>query len=167
MDYLILFLTASLVWYKSSSKKLSVTKIGNTNCSLLFPESIKFKRSKTKALDELYFAEHRQKKTSYGVICALLAKELSADESFQLLTSYMNGLHKPFYTQYNTGISKVENGCINNTVLSDYWQDKNGCDWQVKGYTNGGRLAVLYVKNINDATVENQDEFLDSFSFGH
>ena len=103
----------------------------------------------------------------YGIICVTLSKEIKEDDSLQLLTSYMNGLHKPFYTQHNTGISKVENECANKIVLSDYWQDKTGCDWQVKGYANGKKLAMLFVKNINDATVEKQNEFLDSFSFGH
>jgi hypothetical protein len=46
----------------------------------------------------------------------------------------------------------------------DYWQDEDEMDWKVKGYTDGQIIAVLYVKNINQSTVEQQDLFLDSFS---
>jgi hypothetical protein len=49
--------------------------------------------------------------------------------------------------------------------MVDYWQDEEGLDWKVKGYTDGRIIAVLYVKNINDISVEKQDKFLDSFCF--
>jgi hypothetical protein len=55
----------------------------------------------------------------------------------------------------------------NNSLLTitDYWQDKAGIDWKVKGYTNGKVLSLLYVKNISNATVRAHDTYLDGFRF--
>ena len=71
----------------------------------------------------------------------------------------------PIWPGY-TGIDLCQNwvhgdDCIR---LVDYWQDEDSVDWKVKGYTDGHTIAVLYVKNINEISVEKQDEFLDSFS---
>ena len=165
MEDLILLLTASLVLYKSN-KKLTTISIGDTNCSILFPNNTEFENTRTEAGDTLYFSEHRQGKTVFGVICAQLTEPLNYENSMELLTNYMEDLRQPLYACHNTGITEVKKRRTGFIELSDFWQDDEGLDWEVKGYTNGKVVTVLYVKNIADACSEKQEAFLNSFSFG-
>ena len=166
MEDLIFLLTASLVIYKSS-KTSRRTIIGDTNCSVFFPADAEFDFTQTEEGDQLYFAEHTNKKVSYGVLCARLSEKLPLEEAQDVMTTYLNRLHKPFNALYNTGLDlcqnwKQDDDCVK---MIDYWQDEDNLDWKVKGYTDGQNIAVLYVKNINEIAVDKQDEFLDSFCF--
>jgi hypothetical protein len=166
MENLIFLLTASLVLYKSS-KQPRRTRIGDTNCSLLFSPDASFDFTKSKDGDQLYFSEYTEKQITYGVLCARLAEPLPMDEASEVLNNYLNRLRKPFYALYNTGADMCEySGYKEECVkIIDYWQDEYQLDWKVKGYTDGQTIAVLYVKNITALNVEKQDEFLDSFYF--
>ena len=165
MENLIFLLTASLVLYKSAKKPRKI-RIGDTHCSVLFSPDAEFDYTKSEDGDEMYFAEYTEKEVSYGVLCARIASPLPLDEARDVMDSYLERLHKPFHALYNTGIDlcqplDTERNCIK---MVDYWQDEDEMDWKVKGYTDGQTIAVLYVKNINQSTVEQQDLFLDSFS---
>lgn len=165
MENLIFLLTASLVLYKSS-KKPKRTFIGDTNCSVLFSPDATFDFSRSEEGDQLYFAEHTDKAITYGVLCAHIHSRLPLDEAGDVMTTYLNRLRKPFNAPYNTGVNLCENRVSDCVTMVDYWQDEDNLDWKVKGYTDGQTIAVLYVKNINETTVEKQDEFLDSFCLG-
>jgi hypothetical protein len=165
MENLIFLLTASLVLYKSAKKPKKI-RIGDTNCSVLFSPDAVFDYTRSDDGDELYFAEYTEKEVSYGVLCARISSKVPLDEARDIMDSYLTRLHKPFHALYNTGIDlcqpfSPETDCIQ---MVDYWQDEDEMDWKVKGYTDGQIIAVLYVKNINQSTVEQQDLFLDSFS---
>ena len=166
MENLIFLLTASLVIYKSS-KVSRRTVIGDTNCSVLFPANAEFDFTQTEEGDQMYFSEHTEKKVSYGVLCAQLSEKLPLDEAQDVITTYLNRLHKPFNALHNTGLDLCQSFSQNDDCVRmiDYWQDENNLDWKVKGYTDGQTIAVLYVKNINEISVDKQDEFLDSFCF--
>ena len=49
--------------------------------------------------------------------------------------------------------------------MLEYWQDDEGNDWKVKGWTNGRFMALLYVKNFTEESIKEVDEFLNSFRF--
>jgi hypothetical protein len=164
MENLIFLLTASLVLYKSS-KKPRKTFIGDTNCSVNFSPDAVFDFTQSEEGDQLYFAEYTEKSAGYGVLFAKVNAKLPLEEAQEVMTVYLNRLRKPFNALYNTGVDlcqswSKEDDCIK---MVDYWQDEDNLDWKVKGYTDGEIIAVLYVKNINEITVEKQDEFLDSF----
>ncbi len=166
MENLIFLLTASLVFYKSS-KQPRRTIIGDTNCSVQFFPDAEFDFTQTEAGDQLYFAEHTDKKVRYGVLCASLSSKLPLAEAQDVLTTYLSRLQKPFHALYNTGINPCQtwtqgDDCVK---MIDYWQDEDNFDWKVKGYTDGETIAVLYVKNISELEVDKQDQFLDSFYF--
>jgi hypothetical protein len=165
MENLIFLLTASLVLYQSK-KKFRKTFIGNTNCSVFFSAGAEFGFTKSDEGDELYFSEHTEKNSTYGILCAQLNEMLPLQEALEIMSTYLSSLQKPFSALYSTGamISNEweQEHCVK---LVDYWQDQEQQDWKVKGYTNGHIIAVLYVKNIGDLEVEKQDSFLDSFSF--
>lgn len=165
MENLIFLLTASLVLYKSS-KKPRRTFIGDTHCSVLFSPDATFDFSRSDEGDQLYFAEHTDKNSTYGVLCASIHSRLSLEEAGDVMTTFLNRLRTPFNAPYNTGVNRCENRVNDCVTMVDYWQDADNLDWKVKGYTDGQVIAVLYVKNINEITVEKQDEFLDSFCLG-
>lgn len=165
MENLILLLTASLVYYKSA-KQIKRVRIGKTPCSVIIPASTEFHTAYTEAGDRLYFAEFNQNHSRYGVIFGVLTEQLNYEESYDLLTNYMNDLREPLYAAHNTGITDVDKRRTRFIELEDFWQDEDGTDWEVKGYTNGKYVAVLYVRNINEATSMQQEAFLNSFSFG-
>lgn len=164
MENLIFLLTASLVLYKSS-KKPRKTFIADTGCSVVFSPDAVFDHTQSEDGDQLYFAEHTDNDITYGVLCARIHSMLPLEEAQDVMTTYLNRLRKPFNALYNTGIDLCQNrsntkDCIK---MIDYWQDEDNLDWKVKGYTDGQTIAVLYVKNINQISVDKQDEFLDSF----
>jgi hypothetical protein len=166
MENLILFLATSLVIRFSSSKKIKLQFIGNTGCSALLSADTKLESSLTQSGDELYFHEFKDKNVTYGIICVDMNEKYSLAEAEEMLRSYIESLRGPLYILHNTGIHEDAdwNSETSKTIV-DYWQDCSKKDWKVKGYTNGKTLAVLYVKNIGNADVKNQDFFLDSFHF--
>ncbi len=164
MENLIFLLTASLVLYQSS-KKPRKTIIGDTHCSVLFPSEAVFEFTQSDEGDQLYFSEYTSQNVSYGVVCGRLNSKLALEEAQDVMTVYLNRLRRPFQALYNTGIDLCRdwNHSKDWVKMVDYWQDENNLDWKVKGYTDGQIVAVLYVQNINEISVEAQDEFLDSF----
>jgi hypothetical protein len=161
MENLILLLTASLVWIKSSGK-FKRTFIGIQGSSVEFAPGVEFEHT-THEGDELYFAEHQEKLITYGVLVAHLCHELCQEDARMVLRSYLNRLRKPFKAPHNTGIMDCS---ASNIHLVDYWQDEDSVDWKLKAYSDGKTMAILYVKNINDSEVEKQEGFLNSFRFG-
>jgi hypothetical protein len=161
MENLILLLTASLVWIKSS-RKFKRTFLGTRGSSVEFAPDVAFEHT-CHGGDELYFSEHKEKFVTYGVLVAHLCEELDQEDARTVLTSYLNRLRKPFKAPYNTGITDCSAGTI---AMVDYWQDEDSVDWKLKACSDGKTMAILYVKNINDAEVEKQDAFLNSFRFG-
>src|SRR5689334_8837788 len=109
MENLILLLTASLVFYKSS-RKFKRSTIGDINCSVLFFPDPKFDYTGTEDGDSLYFTEHSEKFVTYGILCAKLAEPIQLDDAREVLTNYMNRLHKPFNALYSTGITNCPEG---------------------------------------------------------
>ena len=142
--------------------------IGDTNCSVNFSPDAVFDFTESEEGDQLYFAEYTEKNVSYGVLCAKVHSTLPLEEAQEVMGTYLNRLRKPFNALYNTGVDLCQTWDKDDTSIKmvDYWQDEDNLDWKVKGYTDGEFIAVLYVKNINEITVEKQDEFLDSFCMG-
>jgi hypothetical protein len=82
-----------------------------------------------------------------------------------ILVQYINRVRRPFGIAYNISMNiEKANGIV---TLSDYWQDEEGTDWKIKGYTNGKIIALLYVRNISNAPVKEHDDFLNGFRFLH
>ncbi len=80
-----------------------------------------------------------------------------------ILVQYINKARKPFGAVLNIGMEIKK--LYGHVSISDYWQDKEGIDWRIKGFTNGKIVSVLYVKNITAASVSDLDKFLNSFRF--
>lgn len=166
MENLIFLLATSFLFRLAPTRKVKNQPIGTTGCSVLQASDELLDSSFTNSGDQLYFHQFREGLVSYGMICVHLEKQYSLDEAEVLLGSYINKLKRPFYILHNTGLQEdADWNSEESRTMVDYWQDSQKKDWKVKGYTNGRILSVLYVKNIGQADVKNQDFFLDSFHF--
>ena len=166
MENLILFLATSLVIRFSSSKRIKLQFIGDTGCSALLSSDNKLDSNLSQSGDRLYFQEFKDKGVTYGMICIQMKDEYELFVAEDMLRSYVESLRGPLYILHNTGIHDDADWNSESTrTVVDYWQDCSKKDWKVKGYTDGKKLAVLYVKNIGHVDVKKQDLFLDSFHF--
>ena len=161
-----MFLATSFVLRLTSPRKYGYHSIGDTGCSALLLSGNDIDMTWTASGDQLHCTEFTENKVTYGIICIKLQQEYEMDEAIALLKNYINKLKGPFYILHNIGLkNSVDWNSTTSRVFVDYWQDAYQKDWKLKGYTDGNVMAVLYVKNISEVTVEKQDLFLDSFHF--
>ncbi|HEU4469945.1 MAG TPA: hypothetical protein VFR58_02585 [Flavisolibacter sp.] len=167
MENLLLLLAGSIVLRLSSSPKSKLQFIGETGCSVLVHGDKHFDQCKTPSGDTLHVHECSEGKVGYGVICIALQENYDPSHAVNMLAAYMKRLKGPFSIFHSTGlVPGTDWNAPGSESLVDYWQDAEGRDWKVKGYTNGRCLAVLYVRNIGQLSTERQEQFLDSFHFG-
>ena len=118
--------------------------------------------------DHLYMSSFTRGPVTYGfVLMELKEKSKTLPEAEYLLGDLMLDLKKASDIQHSYGLERgiVHPVSISVNGITDYWQDHEGIDWKIKGWTDGNCMAVLYVKNINCASVKKQDFFLDCIRF--
>lgn len=164
----LIFLLATSFAIRLNFPRTKNYLIGNTGCSaLLLPDADGLDKTTTTSGDDLYFHESTEGEVTFGMICVQLKNEYELDEAGEMLANYMDKLRGPFFILHHTGQQPCPDwNCETSLTMVDYWQDADGRDWKIKGYTDGRTLAVLYVKNIAETEVKKQDLFLDSFHFG-
>lgn len=113
--------------------------------------------------DKLLFNSYTADGVTYGTICVQMRQRCNLQRAERILVNFMNRVRKPMHIRFNTSMEVDNQG--NLLTISDYWQDSEGIDWKVKGYTDGKVLSFLYVKNINDTAVKSHDAFLNGFRF--
>lgn len=169
MENLIMFLATTIVLRISSSSRATMKKflIGDTGCSVYtFSGENDFDTTMTLTGDRMYLHDYTENGVTYGVICIHMKEQYAVDEAEELLKKYMGKLKGSLFVLHDTGIMDAHDyNSISTISLENYWQDVEGIDWKVKGYTNGKVLSVLYVKNISQAEIKKQEFFLDSFHF--
>jgi hypothetical protein len=166
MENLIFFLATSFALRFSPKRKSKNSFIEKTGCSVLLPSKNSFKSITTASGDQLHFNKYFEKGVTYGIICIQLNRHYEMKQAVSLLARYINKLKRSFYVLHNTGLQAGTdwNSPLSKSIV-DYWQDEDQKDWKVKGYTDGSTMAILYVKNITQIEVRQQDLFLDSFHF--
>ena len=163
MENLILLLAASLGLHTPPSK-FRRYPIGHSGCSaLFFPGANTLHVQYTSEGDKIYFNDHTVKGVTYGLIAVQMKEVFTLREAEKILTHYVNRLRKPFLIEFN--LSMEIKSLRTSLELIDYWQDKEGRDWKIKGYTNGKTIAVLYVKNLASGYIGDQESFLNSIKF--
>jgi hypothetical protein len=168
MENLLFFLATSFVLRITSPRKFKNVFINPSGCCVLFhPDAETFDSVVTESGDLLYFNDFTEKKVTYGAICIELRQPYDLDTATALLRNYIDKLRPSFRIACHTGLHPDDDwNTTDSRTMVDFWQDSNGLDWKVKGYTNGSVMAILYVKNIGQAQTGLQDQFLDSFHFG-
>jgi hypothetical protein len=163
----LLFLIASLA-IRISSKTLKKRNIGNTGCSVMLDANAPITYSELDTGDHLYMSSFNSGSVTYGfVLLDLKTKLTDLAEAEYLLGDLMLDLKNASHIHHSYGLDRGIKHSITESVsgIIDYWQDRDGIDWKIKGWTNGNCMAVLYVKNINHVSVKKQDFFLDCIRF--
>ena len=163
-------IASSFGYGERSHGKFRTTVIGSSSCSLSLPaEASHFTCTSTRTGDAMHFGEAMDASgVTYGVITICLHVPIPDGPSAQaLLSTFMDALHPSFGVVHVSGAERdlPHCSCLQTRGISDYWQDSEGIDWKVKGWTNGRQVAVLYVRNINNADACTADIFLDSIRF--
>ena len=163
MENFFLRLASSLA-FRIPKNKFKRYLLGATGCStylLSGNNTVHFKHIKDG--DRVYFYDQCVDGVTYGFIAVQMRELFTLHQAENILVQYINRVRKPFHIAVNIAmeIEKKENLII----INDYWQDDRGTDWKIRGYTNGKTIAVLYVKNITDSHVDEQDTFLNGFKF--
>ena len=162
MENLFVFLATSLALRIASPRFRRYTFF--PGCSaLLNSGSRTLHIRQTKDGDKLFFNEHQENGITYGLVCAQMREEHNLEDAEQILVNFINRSRKPLKIFCNAAMEVEEsNGLL---TITDYWQDKTGTDWKVKGFTNGRIVSLLYVKNVTATTVKTHDTFLNGFRF--
>ena len=162
MENLFVFLATSLALRIASPRFRRYTIC--PGCStLLYSGSRTLHIRQTKEGDKLFFKEHNADGITYGIVCVQMRDVHTLEEAERILVHFINRSRKPMRIYCNASMELEKSNSL--LTITDYWQDKAGNDWKVKGYTNGKILSFLYVKNITETTVRAHDTFLDGFRF--
>lgn len=133
-------------------------------CSALLHSSAKTLHvCHTKDGDKLYFNEYASGGVVYGIVSVQMREVYTLEKAEKILGQFIGRARKPLHIVCTTAMEIERSKRF--VTLSDYWQDRAGIDWKIKGYSNGKSIAFLYVKNIADTSVKNHDAYLDGFRF--
>lgn len=125
-------------------------------------------QSYDEAGNEVFTGQSLEGRATYGFVTCRLARPLS-DRLLaeQRLFLFMESLHPHYGIECTTGLDHgFDHPRYADAVgMSEYWQDSDGKDWKVVGWTDGTLLAVLYVRNISITDFRRQDAFFESFRF--
>lgn len=157
-----MFLATSLV-LRLPSPKFKRYLIGS-GCSALLVSGHKTLHCKTtKDGDRVSFYDRAINGVTFGLIMVQMKEVYTLHQAEMILVQYVNRVRRPFGIAYNISMNiEKQNGVV---TLTDYWQDDEGMDWKIKGYTNGKTISLLYVRNISNAPVKEHDDFLNGFRF--
>lgn len=162
MENLLLFLATGLVLRASgtSYKRYTICP----GCSALLHSGSRTLHNRfTKDGDKISFNDHELNGVTYGLVCIQMKDDYPLAQAKDILVQYINKARRPLQIAYNVAMEvNNEKGGLS---VTDYWQDEEGIDWKIKGYTNGKVIVLLYAKNITDAAVKNLDAYLNGFRF--
>ena len=113
--------------------------------------------------DKLYFNAYSADGVVYGIVCVQMKEVYTIEKAESILAQFIARARKPLHIVCDMEMEVTTTNCL--VTISDYWQDRAGIDWKIKGYTNGKTIGFLYVKNISDTSVKNHDAYLDGFRF--
>lgn len=120
----------------------------------------------TKTGDLVQVSECKDKEVTYGIISIHLKKRFAhLHQAETVLTEFMLQLQPTFAVQHTTGIQVDYEPTQTKIAITDYWQDVEGCDWKVKGWTDGKTMAVLYIRNISQVPIAQEMYFLNGAPF--
>lgn len=162
-----IIITAGLTVNAQGMKKLPVGKSG---CSVYTFCTLSFKEPDFSQDSSLVYTSECFNKDSvnYGVICVKLKASVdNPDDAEGLLISYLDYLKTSFEITKSVGYGKGHRLKDNEATrgVIDYWEDKDGNNWKVKGWTDGKFIAVLYGYSVKELPEVKLNLFLDGFRF--
>lgn len=152
--------------------RFSRTAVGTCGCALYAPPGLVFDPP-TKSQDgaDVWTGEVTTDGWTFGAIVVRFSepmKDADGDALEGMLVSYMQFLQGQFDVVGAVGVGRghthAENPAARGVI--DYWKDKEGQSWAVKGWVDAERLAVLYVRGNGDYPwFSAQQMYLDGFRF--
>ncbi len=165
MRCIIIFLAMSLYSYTSVGQSFKKYTIGNSACSGYFycdPGTFKLEASPDGS--DVYTGECGSEEIYYGIICVKLKDKINdMDGSEKMLISYLDYLKPSLNITSSAGYGKghrLKNREDTRGVI-DYWKDKDGFNWKIKGWTDGKIIAVMYAYAKKDLPENKVNLFLD------
>ena len=150
------------------AQSLKKYQVGNSGCSAYFfcnPGAFALEKSPDSSY--VYTAECvGADSLNYGIICLKFSASATTSDlqtAEDVLISYLDYLKTSLNIVSAAGYGKghrLKNREDTRGVI-DYWKDKDGYKWKIKGWTNGKNLAVLYVYSKGDLPETRVNIFLD------
>lgn len=167
MENLILLLATAFLFRRTEEtpKRIAVSTCG---CTANLPARPITQKIEDEAGNPVYIGQAKEGGCTYGFATVELEQVIyDRAEAEQALFLFMEDMHPSFNIEYTTGLVHGYSHPHSDAVwgMTDYWQDADGVDWKVKGWTDGRIMTVLYVKGIGSLSFAQQDAFLDSFQF--
>jgi len=151
--------------------RFSKYPIGETGYSSYFPSNPgNFEVQKSEDDLQLYLGETEVQACKYGLILVLFDDKLAGsgkEELLDLLISYMDHLKTSFEITGSAGYGKGHSMDSNPEVqgVIDYWEDKTGNQFAIKGWIDKNALCFLYVSGKELPNINYQNLFLNGFRF--
>ncbi len=154
----------------ASGQSLRKYPVSNSGCSAYFfcDPSGTFNTEKSPDSSDVFTGECTDDSISYGVICVRLKDQISdLKVSEDMLVSYLDYLKGSLNITSAAGYGKghrLKNSGDTRGMI-DYWKDKDGLNWKIKGWTNGKYICVLYVYTKSEVPETKANVFLDGLLF--
>jgi len=152
------------------AQSLKKYDIGSSGCkAYFFCNPGEFELSYSADSSKVYTAECKADSLSWGLICVALKEPGSiGPEAEDVLASYLDYLKTAFNIVSSAGYGKghTMTNYADARGMIDYWKDKDGDEWKIKGWTDGKFIAVMYVYAKGKLDETNKvNLFLDGFRF--
>lgn len=157
---IIILCTSNL--HAQSLKKYAV---GNSGCSAYFlckPDT--FALDKSPDSSDVYTGECQADGQAYGIICVKMREKIpDLNTSEQTLVAYLDFLKTSLNIVSAAGYGKGHRLKKREDTrgIIDYWKDKDGDNWKVKGWTDGRYIAVMYTYSKKEVDETKANVFLD------
>ena len=166
------FILSLVLTYTVNASGQSMKKypISGSGCfAYMFCEPGEFEKTYSEDSSVVFTGECNEDSLTSGIICVKLRETVAAgDDAENLLISYLDYLKTIFEISSSAGYGKGHtlDGKLEARGVIDYWKNKEGSEWKVKGWTDGKFISVLYVMakgELNETT--KMDVFLNGFRF--
>ncbi len=152
--------------YGQSLKKYAISTSGCSAYLFCDPTS-SFSHEKSQDSSDVYTCECTNDGTNYGVICVKLKEKIDdLTDAESVLIAYLDFLKNQFGVNKSTGYGKghrLKNN-ENTRGVIDYWEDKDGISYKIKGWADGKYIAVLYAAKKGELAETKVNIFLESLS---
>lgn len=145
--------------------------VGSCGCSLYAPPGLEFGApEKSPDNADVWSGEVTTDGWAFGAVVVKFVSPMVAtpDELEELLVSYTAFLRGQLGVVSNAGVGRghtMPDHAAARGVI-DYWKDKDGDEWAIKGWVDAERLAVLFVRGKGTYPyLTAQQVFLDGFRF--
>lgn len=144
--------------------------IGDSGAAAYFPAEPNFDISYSEDSSRVFTADVEVDSFLFSIIAVEFKENLGDDIAVNetLLIAYLDYLQSAFEIVGAAGYGKGHTSEHNPkaTGIIDYWKDTEGNSYQVKGWVDGGYLAVMIISGPGDYPIFNVSQmYLNGFRF--